>query len=160
MRERRILLLDDDRSRITAFVTRIDDVSRSITPVETAESCIQLLASTVWDLVLLDHDLGGETFVDSARSDTGAEVVRWLRSNQKPHGAFVVHSMNPVGAASMYFDLAEMGYKVTQAPFGSQDFWGAVYTELGVRAGGRTTRQTLSQRIAAYLRSIRRGGSR
>jgi len=160
MKRRKVLLLDDDQSRIRAFLERMQPHPHEVYTVATAAACIEHLAEDVWDLVLLDHDLGGEVFVASTRIDTGAEVVRWLESNVAPHGSFIVHSMNPVGAAGMYFDLQALGYKVTQAPFGSAEFWSAVYRELEIRRTPREKRVRVVDRISAYVRSIRAGGRR
>lgn len=150
-----ILFLDDDMTRTRAFISRLQPHARLIVTVETAGECIAQLDASAWDLVLLDHDLGGEVFVDSAQAETGAEVVRWLKGNRRDHGAFIVHSMNPVGAASMYFDLKEMGYRVSQAAFGSAEFWEMIADELGLQSVARGGRSTLSDRLARYIRSIR-----
>jgi len=61
----------------------------------------------------LDHDLGGETFVDSGREDTGMEVVRWLCQNQDSQDGLIfvrVHSHNAPAAHRMVFDLKRAGY--------------------------------------------------
>lgn len=158
-RDTRILLLDDDRSRIEAFRRWIERLSLAATAVETAEECIEQLKSGVWDLVLLDHDLSGETYVDSTRSDTGMEVVRWLQSvSEVRHGAFIVHSMNEVAAAAMYFDLQELGCSVEQVPFGSREFYSRISRILGVNPPKvRAERKSLSARFRAYLESIKSG---
>lgn len=153
----RVLFLDDDPDRTRSFVSRVGSHGLHLVTVETVSDCIEHLAASRWDLVLLDHDLGGEVFVESARADTGAEVVRWLRDNPGEHGSFIVHSMNAVGAASMFFDLREMGYRVAQAAYGSSDFWRIVGAELRIRTTSRSDRKSLGGRIAAYIRSIKTG---
>ncbi len=155
--QRRVLFLDDDPTRTKSFMSRVSPHDLHVVTVETAVECIEHLASSTWDLVLLDHDLGGEVFVESSRPDTGAEVVRWLGENRGDHGAFIVHSMNAVGAAGMFFDLQEMGYRVTQAAYGSPEFWSVVNAELAIRTASRSNRKSFGERVAAYIRSIKTG---
>ena len=94
----RILFLDDDPYRARAFLGRHPDAVW----VETAGDCITRLAEP-WDEVHLDHDLGGEIYVDSSRKDRGMEVVRWLCSQPVTPSAtlFFVHSHNADAASAM-----------------------------------------------------------
>ena len=92
----RILFLDDDPDRARAFLGRHPEAVW----VQTAGECIARLAES-WDQVHLDHDLGGEIFVDSSRDDCGMEVVRWLCSQPQeplPNTWFFVHSHNAEAA--------------------------------------------------------------
>jgi hypothetical protein len=77
---RRILFLDDDPARAEIFLAENPDAIW----VETASDCIARLEEP-WDEVHLDHDLGGERFVDLSREDCGMEVVRWLCLEPHPH---------------------------------------------------------------------------
>jgi hypothetical protein len=43
---------------------------------------------------MLDHDLGGEIYVDTNYSNTGSEVVRWIEKNKPDIKEIVVHSYN------------------------------------------------------------------
>src|SRR5271166_6168800 len=88
----RVLFLDDDPDRARSFLGR----NPQAVWVQTATECIARLAES-WDQVHLDHDLGGEIFVDSSREDCGMEVVRWLCSqpiDPMPNTWFFVHSHN------------------------------------------------------------------
>jgi CheY-like chemotaxis protein len=154
--KKRILFLDDDHRRIATFREQVARSDFDLTVVETADECIEALASGRFDLVLLDHDLGGETFVDSSRHDTGMEVVRWIRTQGLPAGAFIVHTMNPVAATTMFFELQQLGHRVEQAPFGSSQFYRALEELLEVRTHRiRHRRKSLSVRLKEYFRSIR-----
>ncbi|MBS1913157.1 MAG: response regulator [Bacteroidetes bacterium] len=150
-----ILFLDDDERRTSEIRSRLIGEALTLITVETALECIERLGERDYDLVMLDHDLGGEIFVDSSREDTGMEVVRWLRENRGAHGAFIVHTMNPVAAAGMYFDLTAQGYTVLQTPFGSPEFFAAVFEILGVKPA-QTSRPTLKERLRKYGRGLRR----
>lgn len=91
----KILVLDDSVERQIAFKAWLD--SDDVTCIETAKECIDLLDSQTWNVVFLDHDLGGETMVSSGPG-TGYEVAQWLVDHpDKIPGQVVVHSMNPVG---------------------------------------------------------------
>ncbi len=113
----RILFLDDDPKRAMEFVINNPDAIW----VETAADCISALGEP-WDEVHLDHDLGGEHFVDHDRDDCGMAVIRWLcdefRIHLKPTH-FVIHTHNPSAALAMMFQLQSMGYNVEERRFGA-----------------------------------------
>ena len=111
-----ILFLDDDPARARSFLTRHPQAVW----VETAEECIARL-SEEWDQVHLDHDLGGEIYVDSRRPDCGMEVVRWLCAEPRAHVSetlFIIHTLNAEAASSMLTSLREHGYHAVYRPFG------------------------------------------
>ena len=97
-----------------------------VVTTDTAEGMIALLRALdparPARTAFLDHDLGGEVYVDSDRPDTGMEVVRWVEAHRPPVARFVVHSFNGKAAEAMVARLDEAGYAVTRAPFGGADF--------------------------------------
>ena len=107
----RILFLDDLPERSAEFL--------SVVPhgdcVDTAAACIARLAEG-WDVVLLDHDLGGQAFVDPQEEDTGSGVVRWVVANRPAVGRFVVHSLNEEAGRRMVADLRAAGYAAEYVP--------------------------------------------
>jgi len=112
----RRLFLDDDPARAEVFLAEHPDAVW----VQTAPDCVARLAET-WDEVHLDHDLGGEHYVDPGREDCGMEVVRWLIREPRKHlrrARFVVHSHNMVAACVMAMEIRAMGYRVEARPFG------------------------------------------
>ena len=109
----KILFLDDDPERTSAFLGAYPEAKC----VETAEGCIKQLRYR-WDIVCLDHDLGGEIYVDSSREDCGMEVVRWVRKHQPLVDNFVVHTYNTGAAQIMVKELRASGYRVIRLPFG------------------------------------------
>jgi hypothetical protein len=114
---RRILFLDDDPTRAEAFLADYPDAVW----VPTVEECLNRLAET-WDEVHLDHDLGGETFVDVSREDCGMEVVRWLCLEPRPHllpTKFYIHSHNPRASDLMVMQMYAAGFRVEARPFGA-----------------------------------------
>lgn len=110
---KRILFLDDDPKRCEAFLKRVP----TATVVHTAEACIDALGWQYWDEVHLDHDLGGEHFVDSFRADCGMEVVRWVVLARPDVREFIVHTYNPDAALLMVPALRRAGYVVHRIPF-------------------------------------------
>jgi len=108
-----ILFLDDNPIRIAKFQQAVPYA----TIVETAKECIEQINKTQWDWIFLDHDLGGESFVDGARPDTGMEVVRHLIEYKKNKPRIVVHSLNAPARERMCLDLVMAGYDAMPIPF-------------------------------------------
>ena len=128
-----INVLDDDlkrhglleqffRPRLEAQITK-----RNIRFVRflTADSLIDQLtedaeADTIVHVLFLDHDLGGEVYVDSGREDCGMEVVRAMEAYHYPHVLQTcVHTMNPMAGDEMRKRLQAAGYcHVRYVPFG------------------------------------------
>ncbi len=110
------MFLDDDPDRAAAFLVRHPDAIW----VQTVPECLEKLVES-WDEVHLDHDLGGEQFVDVNRVDCGMEVVRWLVREPRKHlrrSKFTVHSHNIAAAFEMVMTLQAVGYQVDARPFG------------------------------------------
>jgi ActR/RegA family two-component response regulator len=112
-----ILFLDDNKDRTKKFRRAYPGCKT----VKTADDMIALLSALTEpaDYVFLDHDLGGEEYVDSGLPNTGMEVVRWVEENKPPVNRFIVHSMNPSARARMVVALDRAGYDVEGVPFSS-----------------------------------------
>ncbi len=108
-----ILFLDDDPNRTRSFRSEIPYAQF----VETASGCIEKLKSEHWDVVFLDHDLGGEVFVDPKRDDSGSAVVRWIESNKPKIQKIVIHTCNHLVAGNMATTLSNAGYETNVVPF-------------------------------------------
>ena len=127
-----ILFLDDSAQRAVLAYERMPVADRSRTIwCATAEEAIV----TLWDYrdqlttVRLDHDLGGEEYVNTKREDCGMEVVRYLEkmSRDKPEefeklkqASFIVHSWNGHAAPIMVERLTKIGLDVEYVPFGME----------------------------------------
>jgi len=121
----RILILEDDvRERVPIFrlkLTQRPDVTLRF--AETAQEAIIALsdgeANPEWafDLIFLDHDLGGEQYAHTESKNTGSEVVRWMRSNLTRYVPIIVHSLNAEAARDMKLKLEELGMEVHYIPF-------------------------------------------
>ena len=99
----KVLILDDEPYRHKLF--RLHLAAEERTHVMTADECIDALREEKWDIVFLDHDLGGMQMVVSM-SDTGEktgyQVACFLEEFPiyKPTKV-IVHSLNPAGAKNM-----------------------------------------------------------
>ena len=100
-----VLVLDDSLERLKTFKTNL--IGHSVTTVETAKDAINELVQNDYNIVFLDHDLGGQAFVKSG-DGTGFEVAEWLSNHpdRKPK-QIVIHSFNPTGAQNMKNVLPE-----------------------------------------------------
>lgn len=109
-----VLFLDDDSNRTKRFKRTYPYASTTTT----AEGMIHLLRKgDEVDILFLDHDLGGLTFVDSGDKNTGAEVVRWIVEHKPKIQLIVVHSLNYPAAIRMEADLIDAGYHAQRCPF-------------------------------------------
>lgn len=111
-----ILFLDDDNERIRQFRGKIPGA----VVVKTAEQAIKALAKEdIWNIVFLDHDLEGETYVDSNRADCGMEVVRWIIKEDAHIRNIIVHTQNPPAGEEMTRLLKDALFTTTYVPFGT-----------------------------------------
>jgi hypothetical protein len=113
----KIFILEDDPNRIAYF--RMNLIGHDLT------ICTDVYAAKKewqppYDIVSLDHDLGGQVYVDSAMENTGMGFVRWLTALdvESPVGRYYVHSYNPVGADKMHQELRKFHKHVARVPFG------------------------------------------
>lgn len=95
----RILILEDDPNRVKKFTQALIDHEVSVT--DSSKVCIELLKTKKFDVLMLDHDLGGEVYVKSGEN-TGYEVACFLEENpDKQPTQIFIHSLNGVGAQKM-----------------------------------------------------------
>ena len=93
----RVLIVEDNLDRIRKL--RRFFIGHEVDITEEAQKAIELLKSNTYNLVLLDHDLGG---VEMAPSDefSGFAVAEYIsKNNLNPE--VIIHSCNPVGASRM-----------------------------------------------------------
>lgn len=114
----RILILEDDKGRTATFFSKLS--RHTLVFVATAADAISLIKNEVFDVIFLDHDLGGETFVSVEDRNTGSEVIRLLVSGneitKRPY--IIIHSLNTPAADSMQKTLVNNGFEfVYRIPF-------------------------------------------
>jgi len=94
----RILILEDNQERVRQFMKKF--IGAVVLCTEDADECIEFLKVRDWDILFLDHDLGGEVYVRSfGDKKTGYTVAKWLSENMDriPKHVFI-HSLNGPGA--------------------------------------------------------------
>jgi CheY-like chemotaxis protein len=95
----RILILEDSPERQRKMRQRL--IGHVVEIAETAQAAIDRLRDERWDVLCLDHDLGGQQMVESGPG-TGYEVAKWLEGNKdRIPERIVLHSYNEPGRANM-----------------------------------------------------------
>lgn len=120
----RVFILEDDPERIALFRDVFREPLVQLTVATTVEEA-KFLWAPPYNLVCLDHDLDGRTFVDPASERCGMEFVRWLPSRiDQPRdglGPYIfIHSLNGGAADQMSRLLYRKNYNCMLCPFGSQ----------------------------------------
>lgn len=117
----KIFILEDNKERINWFIEEFG-THHDLTIEKNTEGAKKSLLSDSFDVAMLDHDLGGEVYVDSEHEDCGMRVAEFIVENQIPLNAVIVHSWNPVGARNMYDYFIRAGYSKTfMQKFGTFD---------------------------------------
>ena len=96
----KIMFLDDDPNRHTQLMSALVGFDSSVDWAQTAQEAIKFLSSNEYDIIYLDHDLGGKIMVESGE-ETGYEVAKWINDNMENLPPIVIHSLNPVGVQNM-----------------------------------------------------------
>ena len=98
----RILILEDNDERIKQFQRNLCWENNELVVVKEAIYAINYLKNEKWDILFLDHDLGGQVIVDSENENTGAEVARFLKDHlDRIPGLVIIHTSNPDGQKYM-----------------------------------------------------------
>lgn len=126
----KILFLDDDDNRHSAFVRGLIGFGHDIDHTFTHDHCLEYLKANTYDVIFLDHDLNFEKY-SSVRKDektgkvtelTGAHVAKVVAElpDEKLPKFVVVHSWNPDGANNMLNILTIRGIKTVRWVFAPQ----------------------------------------
>lgn len=116
----RIFILEDDTQERTP-VFRAKLIGHELVFAETAGEAIKILETQEFDLIFLDHDLGGKTFVPACEANTGSEVVRFMGTLYYGPGhqwpTTIIHSLNTAEAMVMEQSLRNMEVDVHRIPW-------------------------------------------
>lgn len=117
MAGKRIFVLEDDAQRIALFWRA--GIGHDLTLAKDVAEAIKKWQPP-YDVVCLDHDLGGEVYVSSEHQNTGAGFARWLAEHAAPAQCprVVIHSYNMPGAANIDATLTAAGWRCVRWPFG------------------------------------------
>ena len=115
----RVFLLDDDKRRHRWFTARFKgdfvDIASNV------KEALQLLSTSSYDAIFLDHDLHPEHYHAESTDDerTGYAVAVWLCSNPEYQRAstILVHTRNADGAMRMVGELRRAGRSADYVPF-------------------------------------------
>ena len=116
----KVLFLEDDHNRIAK--ARREFVGSDLTVAETAQSAIAALDANRFDLVSLDHDLGGTVMAESD-GNSGYAVARHIAAMEAPPVFVIIHSFNPVGAQRMEDCLIECEALRARLLFDTPKYW-------------------------------------
>lgn len=93
----KIFILEDNEHRMVKF--RRELIGHDIDHAATVEEGTSLVVDNKYELLFLDHDLGGEELVDSFADNTGYKLAEFIASfTQNKETPCIVHSCNPAGA--------------------------------------------------------------
>jgi DNA-binding LacI/PurR family transcriptional regulator len=112
----KILILEDNLIRIEKFkeLFKNQDLYIAKDIQHAKEHC----NFNEFPVMLLDHDLGNQIWVDSNEENTGYQFVKWLIENNLQKNALIyIHSCNPIGANKMLSLLLDNGYDGIWHPF-------------------------------------------
>lgn len=128
----RVFILEDDPARIVAFEHVL--IGHDVTVCRwlkgpnyhahrPTDDGALVRFTPPYDVILLDHDLGGMQFVDSDEEETGYQFAIWLATNHPTTNGegplVIIHSYNPEGARRIQQALVDGGYRKTDRnPFG------------------------------------------
>lgn len=113
MSDLRIIILEDSLERAKWFRRELVGTNFDIAPTVTG-FIREVEARAPVDVVLLDHDLGGEGTENAAGRDgqSGSDAVRWLLANTDKWHFAAVHSLNVDEAFRMTDKLRDaVGYR-------------------------------------------------
>lgn len=109
----KILILEDDGGRVNNFIELLHNHSLDIT--ENANDAIVLLKANVYDIILLDHDLG-------EGNGSGRDVSDYLnnfKDNLNNKSIIYIHSWNAPASTNMLNDLPTAVW----IPYNTEEFY-------------------------------------
>ena len=99
-----ILVLDDNQHRISFFQSGLKQ--HKLTISRHALAAINALKVVSFDLIFLDHDLGGVP-TDPEDENCGSEVARYISDHKIASSTIILHTENRAGRKSMEAILSE-----------------------------------------------------
>lgn len=102
--QERIFILEDNAERIKTFRRALPAKfpNAEIVITEEVEEAKRLLTpGSHWDIILLDHDLGGKIFVKSSNPNTGYQVAKHIKENNITYKQCITHTQNPAGGKNI-----------------------------------------------------------
>lgn len=98
-----IFVLEDSADRVKWFFENFSD--HNLTISNNALHAIKNLYLDKFDIIFLDHDLGGQAFVNSSGFNTGYTVAKQIPETKNNDTRVIIHSWNSAGAKNMLEEL-------------------------------------------------------
>ena len=122
----KVFILEDSPERLEEFQKHFDPNVDTVDIIDTCQDFQRFHDGQPYDLILLDHDLGGRQVVVAVggfledHEDSGTTFVSDIVDYKviKGNPTIVLHSYNPEGAARMAKILKTGGWDAVSAPFG------------------------------------------
>jgi len=121
---KRVFVLEDDPNRISWFVDQFKKYDYKYDITQDVKLAKHLLTTEKFDMIFLDHDLGGQQMVDSDDPNTGYQVAKVIPNSINHETHIIIHSYNPTGSAKMEELLRVARCNVFAIPFGMFDING------------------------------------
>ena len=104
----KIFILDDMQERHDACRKKFPDAE--IISTYDAKGAIAILSANLsYDLIALDHDLGGKIFISTSEENSGSTVAKFL-ADKDIKCKIIIHSLNYWGAKNMMSYLPKAEY--------------------------------------------------
>ena len=110
----KILIVEDNIERRNWFKSEFK--AYELTFAVNAEEGIKQVEWNKFDVIFLDHDLGGLVFVDSFKQNTGFQVAKAIVNSVNDKTPVIIHSWNPAGSENIKKIL---GKRAAYLPFGT-----------------------------------------
>ncbi len=116
----RSLILEDNPARFPFLINKMSMICYPyidllIIATTAEEAMNELKRHRLWNVIMLDHDLDGRTYVDSDERNTGYQVAKFIRENKIEFGLCIIHSLNQNGSKRILNLLKDYG-KVIYSP--------------------------------------------
>jgi len=105
----KVFILEDDPQRIKIFRVKLAQHELFFTD-EVEEAIDTFKALGPFDYYFLDHDLGGQIYVDSEEKNTGYQFAKFLSKQDIENATIIIHSLNGAGAKNMLAVLPTAQY--------------------------------------------------
>lgn len=92
----KVLVVEDNSARLAKF--KVDLAGHDVYFAETSIRAQRFLKKHIFDIIFLDHDLGGRIMVESNDQNTGYQVAKAISGSANEDAYIVIHSANVVGA--------------------------------------------------------------
>lgn len=111
----KVFVLEDDDYRNSEFRKVLFNVDATFT---TSYDEAVTKYRGPYDVVCLDHDLGGQQMVSSEEQNTGYQFTKKMPYITTVPPIVLIHSYNLEGAENMFQELTAKGYQPIKMPFG------------------------------------------